>query len=148
MNGNVDKISLLADKSGGTLVEFALLAPVFITMMLGVLTVGIQMRDYNMLRSVAADVSRTTMVEYQRSNELDAEQIETIAASKAQGAPYGFSGDQLDVEVVDATSVVAGARRLELQFTYQPITILNAFGLSAPQLRYTQNIFVPVAVAE
>lgn len=136
--------ALAGDQSGGTLVEFALLAPVFISMMLGILAIGIAMRDYNMLRSVSADVGRYAIVEYQKSNQLDADQIEAVAASIAGKPPYGFVVDNLEVEVEDGTSVVAGARKLELRFGYRPITVMDAYGLSAPQLSYTQNIYVPV----
>lgn len=148
MSGARHVRALLADRTGGTLVEFALLAPVFISMMLGVLAIGIAMRDYNMLRSVSADVARYTIVEYQKSNELDADQIEEVAVSIASKPPYGFTVEKLGVEVEDGTSAVAGARKLELQFSYDPITVTDAFGLSAPELRYTQNIYVPVTPVE
>ena len=49
---------LKCDRSGAATVEFGLLGPLVITMMLGVLQMGVAMWSYNSLRSVASETAR------------------------------------------------------------------------------------------
>ena len=53
---------LCEDCSGTSAMEFALVAPAFIIMMLGVMQVGLWMHGYNGLRAVAAETSRHVTV--------------------------------------------------------------------------------------
>jgi Flp pilus assembly protein TadG len=135
---------LLAEDHGGTVVEFAILAPAVIAMLMGILAIGMQMQSYNALRSVAADVSRYTVVEYQKENTLDEAQISDVAAAMASHPPYSLSGDRLDVSVEEQESPVDGAKKFALTMTYQPFSALQIYGMQSPTLRYTQNIFVPM----
>ncbi len=112
---------------------------------LAVLSIGIAMRDYNALRSLAADVGRFAVVEYQKSNTLDAGQLEEVAMAMAIRPPYSLAGPRLDLGIEEGASAVAGASKLTLSFSYQPIDQVELYGLSIPPLRYTQNIFVPTA---
>ena len=63
---------LARDKQGSVLVEFALLAPVLLTLMVGVVQVGLHVQNVNAVRNLAADGARAAMVEYQRGNLLTA----------------------------------------------------------------------------
>ena len=58
---------LTANERGASAVEFALLAPVFISLMLGVVEVGMYMQNYSAVRSLASDASRFAAVEYQKA---------------------------------------------------------------------------------
>lgn len=62
--------ALLRQKQGSVVTEFALLAPTILALMLGVLQIGIGMQNYNAMRSVASDVMRYAVVNYQTGNEL------------------------------------------------------------------------------
>lgn len=132
-----------ADVRGGAAIEFGLLAPAMITMLMGVMWVGIQMKAYNELRSVAADVSRYTVIEYQKSNKLTAGQISDVAAATAVRLPYAMIGDNLDVTVTEPTSPVAGTKKLVLQLSYTAPSLLQFAGVGSPTLNYSQTIFVP-----
>ena len=135
---------LAADSRGGPAVEFGLLAPAMITMLLGIIWVGIQMKSYNELRSVAADVSRYTVIEYQKSNKLTTNQISEVAAATAVRLPYGLNGDNLDVTVTEQTSPVASAKKLVLVLSYTaPPDLLKIIGVSAPLMTYSKTVYVP-----
>ena len=63
--------------TGAAAIEFALLSPALILMMIGVLQVGVAMQNYNALRGLSADVARYTMVQYQTGNTISNSQIES-----------------------------------------------------------------------
>lgn len=134
---------LLTDTKAGSAIEFALLAPAMITMLMGVMWVGIQMKAYNELRSVAADVSRYTVIEYQKSNKLTAAQISDVAAATAVRLPYALVGDNLDVTVTEPTSPVTNTRKLVLQLSYTAPSLLQFAGIGSPTLSFSQIIYVP-----
>jgi Flp pilus assembly protein TadG len=133
----------LADAKGGSAIEFGLLAPAMITMLMGVIWVGIQMKSYNELRSVAADVSRYTVIEYQKSNKLTAAQVSDVAAATAVRLPYALIGDNLDVTVTEPASPVANTKMLVLQLSYTAPSLLQFAGIGSPTLNFSQTIYVP-----
>jgi len=133
---------LRVDTVGATVIEFAILAPAVIAMIMGVFTIGMQMQSYNALRSIAGDVNRYTVVEYQKANELTAEQIQQVAASIAVHAPYDLSGDELDVAVTEGGTIVEGAKRFSVVLTYTPFNALKFYHINAMTLTYRQNIYV------
>ena len=67
---------LARNQRGGAAVEFALLAPVFIALMMGVVEVGVYMQNYSAVRSLATDASRFTAVEYQKNNKISTTTLE------------------------------------------------------------------------
>lgn len=134
---------LMFDTKGGPAIEFALLAPAMIAMLMGILWVGLQMQSYNELRSISADVSRYTVVEYQKSNKLTPEQISSVAAATAVNAPYNLVGDNLDVNVVEQASPVASARKIQITLSYTAPNFLNFLGVGAPLQTFNQIVFVP-----
>jgi len=95
-------VALRKDCAGSVVVEFAILGPVLLTMLFGVLQFGIGMQNYNALRSVSAEVARFAVIDAQdaaaqsdmtmrdTNNELEA-----YAREVASAAPYGLQADRL-----------------------------------------------------
>ena len=136
---------LLRDSAGATAIEFALLGPALITMLFGMLQIGIGMQAYSAIRGVSADVGRHVSVEYQKSNELSKRQIELLAEAMAVQAPYLLSGD-LEVDVTDAPlQRVAGAKEMRFSITYTVPSVLDILGIGEFDIAYTRPIFVSAA---
>lgn len=133
----------LDDRRGSAVVEFAILAPTFIAMLIGIFWVGIQMQQYNALRSIAADVNRYAVVEYQKENKLDAGQIEDVARAVAVKVPYQLSGESFDATVTEEASSVSGAKRFKLSMDYTPPNFLDYLGINPINMTFDQDIYVP-----
>lgn len=128
---------------GAAAVEFALLGPAFLLMLLGVLQVGIAVQNYNAMRSLSADVARYAMVQYQTGNALSNSQIETFAENHALGAPYLLDQARVNAIVTTPdTQRVAGATELQLVVTYQLDSVLEFAGIEFPFISYTRPIFL------
>lgn len=113
---------VLKDSSGATVVEFAMLAPIFLALLLGVMTMGTYLQNFNAMRSAANDTTRQITVAYQRANKVQASEIENLARGVAVQAPYMLDTDRLDVTVqAAATSRVPGATEFTLRINYQLI---------------------------
>lgn len=131
------------DEKGAAAIEFALLGPAFLLMLMGVLQVGMAMQNYNALRSLSADVARYAMVQYQTGNKLSNSQIETFAENHALGAPYLLDQNRVNVVVTNAsTQRVAGATELEVVVAYQVDSLLGFAGIEFPFITYTRPIFL------
>ena len=134
---------LIADESGAMAIEFGLLGPLLIAMLLGVLQIGLAMQSYNAIRNVSADVARYAAVQYQTDNLLTNEQIQQYAISTAIGSPYLLQREGIFIQVDDAaTQRVNGAKELELEIDYQIPSILTLLGFDSPSIRYDRPIFV------
>ena len=134
---------LARDIRGGTIVEFALLAPVFLGLLLGVLQIGLGMQSYNALRGVTADVARNTVVEYQVSNKVSSAQIRQQALATAIAEPYMLQADALRVRVSEpADQRVDGATEFEMAIEYDVPSVTTLMGFAAPTISYTRPIFV------
>jgi Flp pilus assembly protein TadG len=135
-----------ASSGGSTSVEFALLAPAFIAMLLGVLQVGIGMQNYNALRGLSADVARYAMVKQAAGNPQTNDQLQTYTAQAGSAAPYLLQTDDLDATVVDAAPQrIVGVKELTLTVTYQIPTLFSAMGLKGPHITYSRPIFLTQA---
>jgi Flp pilus assembly protein TadG len=131
------------DRSGSTILEFAILAPMIFAMLFGVIQVGVQMWAYNSLRSIVADTVRYTVVEYQKQNQLTTDQIESKAIAIAVNSPYDFNIDDLGtVEVDNPASDITGMTKYTLTMSYTPPTVLDFTGIRAPTLTITRPIYV------
>ncbi len=129
--------------SGSTVIEFGLLAPVMLTMMLGVLHVGLAMQAYNSLRGASTDVIRYAVTNYQSSSKLTNAQIQSHAISAATTAPYLLDSNKLSTTVITATTQrVSGATELTLTYTYTISTLLSIIGLPDVSITVTRPIFV------
>ncbi len=133
------------DIGGVAAIEFALIGPAFIVMILGVLQVGMGMQGYNALRNLSADVARYSMVQYQTGNALSNSQIRAWARNHAQGSPYLLDPDRLEVTVADApTQRVTGARELDITVTYQATSVLEFIDIEGPTMDFHRPIFLTV----
>lgn len=140
--------SLAADTKGASAIEFALLGPVMIAMLMGILWTGVQMYSQNQLRAIASDVSRYTVVQYQKSIDEKsikptATQISEVAAATAMRAPYNLDASQLDVTVAEPASPVAGTKQFQITLSYTAPNFLGFLGVGSPTQTYTQNVYVP-----
>jgi Flp pilus assembly protein TadG len=126
-------------------VEFALLGPLMITMLLGVVQIGIGMQSYNALRGIAADVGRHVAVEYQKSNRLTNTQVRQLGEATAVQPPYLLDGSALTVNVADASPQrVAGAKEITFTVTYTVPSVLAIIDLPNFNIRFSRPIFVAI----
>lgn len=141
--------SLRQDSTAAMMIEFALLAPLLITMMIGVFHTGVYMQNYNAVRSLTSDGARFTMIEYQKGNELTNAQIRNVLIATATSAPYMLDSDRLSITVSTVTpSRVTGAQEIDLDVTYTLEDWLPFVTLPASTLTYSRPVFVvpsPVA---
>lgn len=134
---------LVRDRTASMAVEFALLAPVFFTMFIGLFQVSVYLQNYNAVRSLASDAVRVVTVEYQKDNTLSADQIESIMLGMAVNAPYLLDTDRIVIDVEqEATSRVNGATEFDIDITYAEEDWLPFVELPDLTLRYTRPIFV------
>jgi Flp pilus assembly protein TadG len=135
--------SLRRSRDGSVAVEFALIGPVLIGMLLGVLQIGIGMQNYNALRGISADVARYAVVNYQTSNHLTISQLQDYTNGLASNAPYGLTRNRFTASVSPAASQrVAGATEYTMVLTYNVPTMLGIFGMADIPLTYNRPIFV------
>lgn len=120
-----------------------MLGPSLILMMFGILTIGLHMQSFNSARSIAYDVSRYTIVEYQKENRIEANQIREVALAIATSAPYNFNPDNLSIVVEEGSTGITGADRYDLTITYAPIDVPLPIDLDPPTIQKTQAIIVP-----
>lgn len=131
------------DTSGAAALEFALVGPALIAMLLGVLQIGIGMQNYNALRNVSAEVARYAMVQYSTGNNLTNTQLNAYSYTVAENAPYLLKNSRLVATVTDAaTQRVTGATEKTLQLEYQIPSLLEPMGLRGPRISYSRPLFL------
>jgi Flp pilus assembly protein TadG len=134
---------LKREEQGAVIVEFALLAPVLIAMMLGILQIGLTVQNYSAVRNVSADVARYAMIQYINGHPMTEDSIETQAQTMATGAPYLLSPNRLTVDAQPVTTPqVTGTTEKTLTITYRIPTIVDSFGLHGPQISYSRSLIV------
>lgn len=135
--------SLAEDQSGSITVEFALIAPAFLMMLLGVFQIGVWMQAYNAMRNAVTETGRNVAVEYQTGNKLSQDQIEDTGFAVATTNPYLLDPDKTTIEVEQPVNQrILGARELKLTLTYQMPTFLSFAGIDGPQIAYSRALFV------
>lgn len=135
--------SLIRDGRGAVTVEFALIGPVLIAMMLGVLQFGLGMQNYNALRSASADVARYAVVNYQTSNKLTDSQLQNYMRSVATRSPYNLIDKRLEVSIANATTQrVTGATEKTITLSYTIPTMLSFVGIDDIPLTYSRPVFL------
>ena len=136
-------LRLTRDLRGSVAVEFALLAPAFFLLLLGVFQVGIGMQNYNALRNTSADVARYAMVQYATGNRLSTAQLQSYAVAVGRSAPYLLDNASLTASVVPAaTQRVPGASELTLRVSYQIDSLIPGLGLHGPSITFSRPMFV------
>jgi Flp pilus assembly protein TadG len=141
-------LTLHRDSNGAVAVEFALVGPIMIILMLGVLQIGMTMWAYNSLRGVASDIERFAVVNSQAASvnsqaaaQLSNSQIQQTGQSIAITAPYSMTGAV--VTVADATTQqISGAKELTLTITYNAPSILSVVGMGNIPMSYSRPIFL------
>lgn len=133
---------LLRSNRGSAVIEFAILAPVIFSMMLGVLQLGLHMHSYNAIRSVTTDTARFAIVEFQKNNNPTNEQIQQKAIALAANAPYMLDTDNLTVVISQPNTDIAGTTKLLIQMTYVPDSVLSIIGVGSPTLTITRPVYV------
>lgn len=134
---------LSTDRRGGAAIEFGLLGIFMIAVLLCVVQTGMSMQRYNALRSVAADVARNTVIQYQNGNEINNDQIRMYANSTAMGSPYFLPGEGLLCTVTKpGVQRVAGATEFTLTIRTQVDSITNVLGFNSFYITYSRPIFV------
>jgi Flp pilus assembly protein TadG len=135
--------ALLRRQDGSAVIEFALLGPVFLTMFMGVLQVGIGMQNYNALRGISGDVARRAVVTYQNGTRPNTATLETWAETRAAAAPYGLTAAQFNAAISSAaTQRVTGATEYTITLTYTVPSVLGIIGMDDIALTYTRPVFV------
>jgi Flp pilus assembly protein TadG len=130
------------DNRASTTVEFAILAPVIFSLMLGVLQLGLHMHNYNAVRSVATDTARWVIVEYQKDNTLTDEQVESKATAYGVNAPYLLEADNLTTTVTRPNTDISGTIKMEVTVSYVPRNMLGFVGVNSPTIAITRPIYV------
>jgi Flp pilus assembly protein TadG len=134
---------LTASERGASAVEFALLAPVFISLMLGVVEVGLYMQNYNAVRSLAGDAARFAAVEYQKNNVVTEEALEANIKAMGLAAPYSLMDSQLTVTVTEVSPArVNGAREYDLDIDYALPDIIGGTTIDNFTVSYSRPLFV------
>lgn len=133
---------LRKNEHGGTMLEFALLAPAFMALLIGLFEVGIYMQNYNAVRSLAADAGRFAAVEYQRNNEIGEETLQSNITAMAIAEPYNLQSSRLKVEVDEVSSRVSGAHEFQLGLTYALPDFLGSIGAANIEIEYERPLFV------
>ena len=135
--------ALVQDQTASAAVEFALIGPLFLTMFMGVMQIGIGMQNYNALRSISADTARYAVVNYQRGNQLTAIQLQTYASNVAKAPPYGLHSTRF-VSFVSTPIAqrISGATEFQIRLTYRVPTWLGLIGVGEIPLTFTRPIFV------
>jgi Flp pilus assembly protein TadG len=124
------------------MLEFALLSPLLIFLLVGTLQVGIMLQSYSALHHVTADVARHAMVQYATGNHLDDTELTLFARGKATAPPYMLTST-LVVTVTDtATPQIAGTTEKALTITYQIPSLLSSMGLNGPSITDARPLFL------
>lgn len=123
--------------------EFALLAPLLMTMMFGVFQTGMYLQNYNAVRSLGSDAGRFVMIEFQKENDMANQDIQSVIRGIAVNPPYLLNADKLEVTTTTAAvSRVVGAKEITVQIDYTPSDILPFVDLPVTTISYSRPIFV------
>jgi Flp pilus assembly protein TadG len=134
--------NLLSDRRGATLVEFAVISPVLITMLLGVVQVGLWVQAYNSVRNVVNDTARFAMVEYQRGNKISDESIEDRASQIAAGNKYRLDPGLVIPDVTAKATQVSGIKQRRLVISYQAPEFMPLASVVSPNIQYGRDIYL------
>lgn len=136
--------NLLRSSDGNATIEFAIIAPAMLTLLMGVFQVGVGMQAHNALRAIAMDTARHSAIEYQQNKTLSNDDIATWARARAVNAPYLLSeGNLLVTAVPAATQRVTGASERTLNIRYAVPSFLSIIGINSYYINYSRPIFVP-----
>ncbi|MCW1383491.1 pilus assembly protein [Novosphingobium sp. KCTC 2891] len=136
---------LVRSRGGTAAIEFALLGPLFVLMMIAVFQFSMVMQAYSALASAAADVQRKVTVQNQAGNTLSAAQMRDLALATATSRPYFLKAAALTATVAQASPQrVTGATEYTMNLSFAaPVWVF-------PQtvnftVKYKRAIFIKAA---
>lgn len=139
--------TLLRDETGSAVIEFGLIAPAFLMMLLGVFQVGLWMQSYNAMRNSMTETGRNVSVEFQTDNRLTNSQIQDFGLGIASTTPYMLDLEDTKVFVDKdgpPAQTIPGTRKMVLTMTHQLPSFLSFAGIDGPELTYTRAVFVAI----
>lgn len=131
-----------SDQRGAALVEFAIISPLLIAMLLGVVQVGLWIQAYNAVRNVVNDTTRFATVEYQRGNKISDEAIENRAAQIAVSGKYNLDAGLVIPKVTVKTAQVNGIKQRRLVISYQAPEFMPLASVVSPNISYGRDIYL------
>lgn len=134
----------VAKDSGGSIaVEFALLGPLMLALMMGVIQIGWGMQSYNAVRQLTSETARYAMVEYQKEADPTRATIRQYALDIADKAPYLLDDSNITVTVNQpGTQRVTGAIEYEIVIDYTVPTFMNLFKWASPTFQFKRPVFL------
>lgn len=134
--------NLRRNAKGAAIIEFGILAPVIVTLFLGILQVGTWMQSYNALRSIAAETGRYTAVQYQKANYIDNIRMANWARERAIDG-YLFKDSDISTDVSDAANQqIIGVTEKTLTITATYTSIMSIIGIEDQTVTFSRPIFV------
>lgn len=145
------------DECGSVLIEFALLAPAVIMLLMGVVQVGLHVQNSNAVRNLAADGARFAVVQAQLDRPTSTDTVETWIRSRGVGSRYNLNTDRLNICVTSSgstaspgcpsgvaavTSRVTGVREMKIRITYNAPDYIPFVAGNVLQLDYTRPVFL------
>lgn len=135
--------SLLRDSSGAAAVEFAMIAPMLITMVLGVMQLGLAMYSYNSLRGAANDIARYAVIQTQQGTFQNDADLTTQARAIAVAMPYALTTSRLTISVTQPTGQrVSGATEKTIAVSYNVPSVLGMIGMGDIPISYSRPVFL------
>ncbi|TCJ32287.1 TadE/TadG family type IV pilus assembly protein [Parafrankia sp. BMG5.11] len=133
---------LRSDRRGAALVEFALISPILITMLLGVVQIGTWVQAYNSVRNVVNDTTRFAMVEYQRGNKISDEAIADRASAIAVSGKYNLDAGLVIPAVTTKSTEVDGIKQRRLVISYKAPEFMPFVSALSPNIQYGRDIYL------
>lgn len=133
---------LKRDDEAAAIIEFAIIAPAFLALMLGVFQIAINMQAMNAMRGAASDTARYAVVEYQKKNELTNEEIRVAAERIGESLPYALDRNFSASVTTPGTQRVDGAFERTLTVRYTPPAIFPFFDWTSQRLNFQRPIFM------
>ena len=130
------------EEDGAAIIEFALLAPLLISFLIGVLQIALLVQTQNAMRSVASDTARYAIVEYQKKTPVTDAKVRDSAEKLGKSPQYQMANN-FSASVDNAsTQRVDGALEKTITVTYTPPAILPLIDFTSPKLSYSRPIFL------
>ncbi|MFY7744541.1 MAG: TadE/TadG family type IV pilus assembly protein [Erythrobacter sp.] len=135
--------ALLRDERGSMVIEFGLLAPVFLMLVFGMLQVAFYMQHLNAVQSLASDGARYVMIEYQKNNQLNDNQIREVMLARATSQAYLLDTDRVQITIDrSGASRVTGATEIDLTVNYTLENFIPGVQLPLSVIRYSRSVWV------
>jgi Flp pilus assembly protein TadG len=134
---------LRLERSGSTIIEFALLAPVFLITIFGIVQTGMAMQEYNALRGVTSDVARYAMVQRQKGLAITTTSLESYGTTVARSDLYRLPATGLQITVTEPATRVTDTTEYSITVRARVNNIMPIASFSNYFMSYTRPIFVP-----